>query len=148
MESTAIRRMVSTKISWSSFQHPSYAKAQDCNIVLESIFKHLNLDINLYHRDNGSVEPPKKKKKVASKQTVDNDDTVIEDEEEYLNSSQFSANESDDNEIEFANSNEDPVDPTSVFPPETEPCPYEIARNNNIAELGAALAQAQANGEF
>ena len=97
--------MVSTKISWSSFQHPSYAKAQDCNIVLESIFKHSNLDINLYHRDNGSVEPPKKKKKVASKQTVDNDDTVIEDEEEYLNSSQFSANESDDNEIEFANSN-------------------------------------------
>ena len=64
-------------LSWSSFQHPSYAKAQDCNIVLESIFKHLNLDINLYHRDNGSVEPPKKKKKVASKQTVDNDDTVI-----------------------------------------------------------------------
>ena len=44
-------------------------------------------------------------------------------EEEYLISSQFSANESDDNEIEFANSNEDPVDPTSVFPPETEPCP-------------------------
>ena len=126
----------------------SYAKAQDCNIVQESIFKHLDLDINLYHRDNGSVEPPKKKKKVASKQTVDNDDTVIEDEEEYLNSSQFSANESDDNEIEFANSNEAPVDPTSVFPPETEPCPYEIARNNNIAELGAALAQAQANGEF
>ena len=77
-----------------------------------------------------------------------NDDTVIEDEEEYLNSSQFSANESDDNEIEFTNSNEAPVDPTSVFPPETEPYPYEIARNNNIAELGAAIAQAQANGEF
>ena len=77
------------------------------------------------------------------KQTVDNDETVIEDEEEYLNSSQFSANESDDNEIEFANSNEDPV-----FPPETEPCPYEIAGNNNIAELGEALAQAQAKGEF
>ena len=38
--------------------------------------------------------------------------------------------------------------PTSVFPAETEPCPYEIAGNNNIAELGAALAQAQANGEF
>ena len=64
------------------------------------------------------------------------------------NSSLFSANESDDNEIEFANSNEDPVAPTSVFPPETEPCPYEIARNNNIAEFGAALAQAQENGEF
>ena len=94
---------------------PEIIILQNLAQLLLKLRKMVNFDINQYHRDNGSVEPPKKKKKVASKQTVDNDDTVIKDEEEYLNSSQFSANESDDNEIEIANSNEAPVDPTSIF---------------------------------
>ena len=125
-------------LSWETFQHPSYTKGNDVNIILESIFRHFNIDISEHHKSNGAVEPLKKKKKVTSKPTVDNDETIIEEEEEYLNSSQFSANE-DSNEVEDSNE--------AVFPPETEPCDYERLRNDNIAEREAAYAAAEANGE-
>merc|ERR1712098_1016097 len=130
-------------ISWEHFQHPSYCKGKDVNVILEKIFLHLELDITKHHKNSECCGPPRKKRKESKNQSDKNDLTVNEEDSDYLNSSQFSAHDDDyDNDGNNNNSN------TPDFPLEDEPCAYQQIRLQAIAERNAAMEAAERNGEF